>query len=272
MKFKKYQALGNDYLVYEADEPEGCLTPERIRLLCDRHYGIGADGILVWEEVPDGFGIRIFNPDGSEAEKSGNGLRIFGRYLYDKNLVSDKPFSVLTKGGEVKITVKEAGNSIDVYMGRASFRSADIPVTGPDREIQDEIIEVAGKIFHYNVVSLGNPHCVIFVDVLRNEDVLRYGPLIEKHIDFPNRVNVQFVKILAPDKVQIEIWERGVGYTLASGSSACAASLVAHRAGMCLPDTKVFMPGGSVTVSIDPSGGVVLTGPAKPVMQAVWLG
>ena len=272
MKFAKYQALGNDYLLIESSELVGKITPQLIQLLCDRHYGIGADGILIGScsRIPDEFVLQIFNPDGSEAEKSGNGLRIFGRYLFDNGLVKENTFRVSTKGGPAFLSVRDGGNSVEVFMGKASFQRQDIPVLESAQGYRDEILEVEGKEFQYNVVSLGNPHCVIILDDVVLEDVLYYGPLIERHNIFPNRINVQFVKVLSPSSIKIEIWERGAGYTLASGSSACAAGLIAYRLGKCLPSITVFMPGGPLSVVITDNDEVTQKGPASPVFHGVW--
>lgn len=273
MQFTKYQALGNDYIVVQPQEIAGRLVPQFIRSLCDRHFGAGADGVLVGPLVDSkgGLSVRIFNPDGSEAEKSGNGLRIFGRYLYDQGMVAEDPFRVSTHGGEVWVKVEDGGELIEVNMGKASFHSSQIPVLGPERIVWDEPILIDGQKMRYNALTLGNPHCVLLVNELLQQDVLRYGPLLERHENFPNRTNVQFVKIMARDSIQIEIWERGAGYTLASGSSACAAGIVAYRSGQCDPDIKVHMSGGVLLVSISDGYEVTQKGPAKPVYRGYWL-
>jgi diaminopimelate epimerase len=274
MEFMKYQALGNDYLVIQPQEIEQILSSQFIRLLCDHHIGIGADGVLVGPFSSDheaGFGLQIYNPDGSEAEKSGNGLRIFGRYLYDHGLVTEQRFQVRTKGGVVSIIVKDGGNSIEVNMGRASFRSVEIPVIGPERLILDETLIVEGRELSYNALTLGNPHCVIMVDELSKQDILYLGPIIENHSNFPNRTNVQFVQILSREAIRLEIWERGAGYTLASGSSACAAGVVAYRSGKCNSKINVRMPGGNLAVEVAENLEVSQTGPAVPVFKGTWL-
>ena len=248
MKFYKYHGLGNDYIVLDPSEVAEELTHERIRLLCHRNYGVGSDGILFGPFTKDGqeFALSIFNPDGSEAEKSGNGLRIFARYLYDQGKIGEERFEILTKGGVVWSQVQDSGKSVTVEMGKVSFRSEDIPVTGDPREVIDEEIPVLDKTFRFSAATIGNPHCVVLNAQVTKETVCKYGPAIENDTRFPNRTNVQLIKILDHNNVQIEIWERGAGYTLASGSSSGAAAAVAHHMGLCYRDVRVHMPGGQL--------------------------
>ncbi len=235
----KYHGLGNDYIVIDpADLPDE-LTPAWIRRICDRHYGAGADGILLGPlpATNANFGLRIFNPDGSEAEKSGNGLRIFARYLWDHGLVGDEPFIVATPGGVVTAQVEPGGCMVTVAMGRVSFDSRLIPVAGPPREVLNETIRAGATELHYCAATLGNPHCVVLREQVSAAEALRLGPLVETRLGplvetnarFPRRTNVQFMQVIDRTRLRIEIWERGAGYTLASGSSACAAAAVAHR-------------------------------------------
>ncbi len=198
MKFYKYHALGNDYLVLDPADLPNPLKPEQIQRICHRHFGIGSDGILVGrpESIAGEFSLRIFNPDGSEAEKSGNGLRIFARYLWDRGLVGESPFTILTAGGKVIATVDENGHEITVEMGKVSFESKSIPVTGPSREVIDETMRIEGKDFKYCAVSIGNPHCVLARKVLSEAETRHYGPLLENAPCFPRRTNVQFMRIL----------------------------------------------------------------------------
>jgi diaminopimelate epimerase len=264
VKFHKYQALGNDYLVVELAD-EAALTPARVRRICDRHYGVGSDGILLGRLEPQGFGLRILNPDGSEAEKSGNGLRIFARYLWDTGRVGGDAFAVVTKGGTVQCQVREAGASIFVEMGKASFASAQIPVAGPARDVVGERLEVGGEGFTFTGVTVGNPHCVIHTDALSPALAQKWGPLLETHALFPNRTNVQFVKVLDRQRIQIEIWERGAGYTLASGSSSCAAAAASVRLGLCAGDLTVIMPGGTLAIGVQNDFALTMLGPARQV-------
>jgi diaminopimelate epimerase len=271
MKFIKYHALGNDYLVLDPKDQDQsvALTTEQIKTICDRHYGIGSDGIL-FGPLPStraAFSLRIFNPDGSEAEKSGNGLRIFCRYLWDRRLVGDSLFSVETKGGVVQAQILNSGKLVRVEMGIVSFRSEDIPVAGPSREVLREQVTVGNRTFQYCGATIGNPHCVILLDDVSPSLAKQYGPLLEVHPLFPNRTNVQFVKILDRKNIRIEIWERGAGYTLASGSSSCASAAIACKLGFCESTMTVHMPGGEIEVSMDAAFRIVMTGPVTRVAK-----
>ena len=266
--FFKYHALGNDYIVMDPNKTGYALSEENIRLICHRNFGVGSDGILYGPLLEGGsMRLRILNPDGSEAEKSGNGIRIFSRYLVEAGYVSGREFSLVTAGGVVKVAVlDDAASLIKVDMGAADFNSQSLPVTGPAREVLGERIHVGGAAYDINCVSMGNPHCVILVGALSRELAERIGPLVETHPLFPRRTNVQFVQILDEGNIRIEIWERGAGYTLASGSSSCAAASVAHRLGLTRPAVKVHMPGGVIDIEIMPDGHVFMTGPASGVM------
>jgi len=246
------------------------MSPAAVRKVCDRHFGVGSDGVLIGVAMPDKrFSLRIFNPDGSEAEKSGNGLRIYVRYLWDNRLVHDEPFEVVTKGGIVRCLVQDAGRTITVDMGTASFDSQKIPVNGPKREVIDERIEIDGQAFKFTAVTVGNPHCVIHTDDVSAAIVKRFGPVLETHALFPNRTNVQFVKVIDRGRIQVEIWERGAGYTLASGSSSCAAAAASVRRGFCDGEVQVTMPGGELKIEVSPSFAVRMTGPASKVADGV---
>lgn len=271
IRFVKYHALGNDYLVLDASDVGEGLTPAQIQRICARHYGVGSDGILIGSlEGPDnGFSVRCFNPDGSEFEKTGNGLRIYSRYLWDEGWVQEEPFSIETLGGKVRAQVHPDGNQVTIQMGTVSFDSRLIPVTGPPREALDETISIEGQELRYCAATLGNPHCVVLCDEVSAENAQRWGPRIENDARFPNRTNVQLMRVLDRSNIQIEIWERGVGYTLASGSSSCAAAAVAHRLGQCDSDISVHMPGGTIYVSISDAMAVTMTGPVSKVCEGV---
>ena len=269
MKFQKYQALGNDYLVLQ----DAALPPQPgvVRQLCHRQLGAGADGVL-WPH-PSGqageFAVRIFNPDGSEAETSGNGLRIFARYLWDCGLVAAAQFAVTTLAGTVQCQVLAGGAAVRVQLGRARFESSAIPVAGAARAVVNEPLRVAGRLLHITAVSVGNPHCVVPLARISAALVQRLGPLLEHHALFPQRTNVQLVRVLAAHQIQIEIWERGAGYTLASGSSSCAAAAACVRLGLCRSPLQVRMPGGLLQVQVAPDYSVTLEGPAQKVYEGV---
>jgi diaminopimelate epimerase len=272
MRFFKYHALGNDYLVMNpADFPPGfSLTPGQIRKICHRNFGVGSDGIL-WGPLPStqaGFGLRIFNPDASEAEKSGNGLRIFSRFLWDHGLVKTSGFTIETPGGVVRAEV-ESGHLITVAMGKVSFDSRLIPVAGPAREVLNEPVTVQDRTFSFCAASIGNPHCVIPLPEISPELARHYGPGIEVHPNFPNRTNVQFMQVLDRANIRLEIWERGAGYTLASGSSSSAAAAVAHRLGLVDRQVTVHMPGGQISIEIGPDYAIRMSGPVTRVAEGM---
>ncbi len=265
--FAKYHALGNDYIVIDPKSLPSPLTKEQVVRICHRNFGIGSDGILLGP-LPSKkaeFALRIFNPDGSEAEKSGNGLRIFSRYLWDKKLVRQNAFSIETLGGLVKANVMERGKNVRVEMGRVSFWSDEIPVTGPRREVINEKISAGGREFTFCAATIGNPHCVLLLPKISAELARKYGPLLETHPCFPNRTNVQFMKVLDRRNIQIEIWERGAGHTLASGSSSSAAAAVAHKLGLCDREISVHMPGGVIAIEIGDDFAIRMTGPVTKV-------
>jgi len=269
MRFHKYHALGNDYIVLDpADYPAWAApTPAQTRVICHRNYGVGSDGIL-WGPLPSKkaeFALRIFNPDGSEAEKSGNGLRIFSRYLWDQGRVKASRVTIETAGGVVSAEIGKGGSPITVAMGSVSFDSRRIPVGGPAREVLGEPIEAQGRSFTYSAATIGNPHCVIPVEDLSPEIARRYGPEIEVNPLFPNRTNVQFLKVLDRSTIQIEIWERGAGYTLASGSSSSAAAAVARRLGLVDSPVSVRMPGGTIGIEIGDGYSILMTGTVNRV-------
>jgi diaminopimelate epimerase len=274
MRFSKYQALGNDYLVLEEADVGGPLSADLVRALCDRHFGVGADGVLLAlpPADPGRFGLRIFNPDGSEAEKSGNGIRIYARYLFDRKRVDAAPFHVDTPGGPVACRVLDEGDRISAAMGPVRFRSAEIPARGPEREVLRETIEVLGRPLEISAASVGNPHCVVLVDAASAELAKQLGPQLEHHPLFPKRANVQLVQVLGAHAIRIEIWERGVGYTLASGTSSCAAAAVCCRLRLCKSPVRVQMPGGELRVEIDAGFAATLTGPARKICEGVLSG
>ncbi|MGD8406371.1 MAG: diaminopimelate epimerase [Anaerolineales bacterium] len=263
MRFIKYHALGNDYLVISADE----LDTTQIQLLCHRNYGIGSDGILFGplESRTCNFGLRIFNPDGIEAEKSGNGLRIFARYLWDEGLDQGEPFTVETQGGAVTCQVDADGGIVSVEMGKVSFNGDRIPVRSEAREVLREQMQIEDREFEFCAASVGNPHCVILNDDPTPELARHYGPLVETDARFPNRTNVQFMQVLDRGNIRIEIWERGAGYTLASGSSSVAAAAVAYWLGLCNEDVIVHMPGGELQIRIGKDFSATLRGPVTRI-------
>jgi len=255
-QFAKYHALGNDMLVIDPATFTLPLTPERARLLCQRHFGLGADGIC-YGPLPDEQGpnpMRFINPDGSEAEKSGNGLRIFARYLWDEGYVHGRSFTITIHGQPVQADVLDDGaRTIALAMGRLTFARIE------------EAVQVGGEVVRLTAVSIGNPHCVLFTDDL--DAVHAIGPKLESAPLFPNRTNVQLARVLDDHTIEIAIWERGAGYTLASGTSASAAAGTAVRTGRCQSPVTVRMAGGDAVVVVDTDWQVVLTGTVTAVGQ-----
>ncbi len=268
--FLKSHGLGNDYIVLNHEEISFKLTEKAIIRICDEHFGIGSDGILL--KVPSkkaDFGLRILNPDGSEAEKSGNGLRIFSKYLYDYGFANTKVFSIETPGGIVQAEVVEERNGkaylVKVEMGKAIFEANKIPVNIEKPECIDEPLPLHDHSFKINCVSVGNPHCVILVDNLNEADVKTYGSDIENHPLFPNRINVQFAKVISQNEVEVMIWERGAGWTLASGSSSCAVAATVVKKGLTDRDLIVKMPGGNLHIEIDEDWEIRMTGEVREI-------
>jgi diaminopimelate epimerase len=249
----KSHGLGNDYLVADPAELVFVVTPERVRLLCDRHVGVGSDGLLVWRPP---LGLRVFNPDGSEAEKSGNGLRIFAKWLFDTGRVSGSRFAIEVGGASAAVEIEAAS-------GRAHLVTVDMgaPVLRDDLRA----LEVGGETLQVVALSIGNPHCVVFRDKLEVDDLRRLGPRLETHSAFPNRTNVQLARVIARDRVELLIWERGAGETQASGSSSCAVVAAAHHLSLVDRRVTASMPGGELGIRIDDHQHLWLKGPVEEV-------
>jgi diaminopimelate epimerase len=272
--FVKMHGLGNEYIILDSDNIDFKLTVPAIKRLCNIHFGIGSDGIVM--KVPSAkadFGFRVYNPDGSEAEKSGNGLRILCKFLFDYGFAKTRQFSVETLTDIVYADIieetKGKASLIRVDMGKAKFTPKDIPVNSELPEFIGQKITAGDREFEVNCVSVGNPHCVIIRDNLDEKEVLKYGPLLENHPIFPNRINVQFAKILSDHDAQILIWERGAGYTLASGSSSCGASSVLVKRGLINGDLTMHMQGGNLKIDIDKDFNIRMTGEVREVARGV---
>jgi diaminopimelate epimerase len=276
--FWKGHALGNDYLVLDPAEVGLSLTPARVRLLCDRHEGVGADGVLVptWirgRGARARFGVRILNPDGSEAEKSGNGVRIFARWLHATRRTRRTRFPVYTRGGVVEVALVLDGRGeasrATLGMGQASFDPRALPCTLRG-ELLDRPLRAAGRRLRFTGVSVGNPHCVVFARGRARwtaADLAALGPALETHAIFPRRANVQLATVAGPRGLDVLVWERGAGPTRASGTSACAAAAAALRLGLVRPPVAVRMPGGTLRVGLARDGNLVLAGAVAEVMR-----
>jgi diaminopimelate epimerase len=273
--FFRGHGLGNDYIVMDPKELTFKLSPKNIKTICDRNWGLGSDGILalVPSKTAD-FGLRIFNPDGSEAEKSGNGLRIFARYLHATGKTKKKQFTVETKGGLVTIAlhVDRHGDAseVTVEMGQATFKPAALPCTLEVPELIQQPIDAAGRALTFTGVSVGNPHCVVFKQAGESwsrEELLALGPVLENHNLFPKRTNVQLAIPTGPKEIFILIWERGAGETQASGSSSCAAASAAVRLGFVKSPVTVKMPGGTLRIEVAQDFHLTMKGPVAEVAR-----
>jgi diaminopimelate epimerase len=274
MRFTKMQGAGNDYIVLDALKEEVSSPGELARLMCDRHFGIGADGlILALSSGRADFRMRIFNPDGSEAEMCGNGIRCFGKYLYDKGLTRKKELEVETGAGIRRLKLLMEGSQVigaQVDMGKPILERSQIPMVGPSGKVIADRLQAGDQQFTVTCLSMGNPHCVIFVEELAGYPVGRVGPLVENASVFPHRANVEFVEILGQDRLKARVWERGVGETLACGTGASAAVVAAALNGVAGRYASVALPGG--TLEVDWQGeSVFLSGPAATVFEGEWL-
>lgn len=259
---EKYHGLGNDYLIFDPNKNNLTLTEKNIRLICDRNFGVGSDGIVVGPILEeDRLFMRIFNPDGSEAERSGNGVRILAKYLKDAGYIQKDKVVFHTIAGEVHVQyLNEEGTRMRASMGRLTFFSDEIPVTGERREVVNETLMFGRIPYRVTCVSIGNPHCVIFLNEISKELVCKIGKLAEESEYFPEKINTQLLKVIDRQHIEIEIYERGVGYTLASGSSGCAAAGAAYKQGLTDPHMYVHMPGGILEIEILEDGMVMMTG------------
>jgi diaminopimelate epimerase len=262
----KYQALGNDYLVFDMPGPLDELIA-LLPVLCDRHLGLGSDGLLAFD--PAGMAVRIFNPDGSEAQKSGNGLRITAAHAVLEHGAGNA-FELATVGRKnpVRVLARNGAEVItELDIGRASFRAADLPARFDGEPERVHLDTPVGRV-EAMLVSVGNPHCVVFGEPVTMQRCLELGPHLETHAAFPERTNVQLFEVVDRNHVRIEIWERGAGYTLASGTSASAVAAGCMRAGLVDDQVTIQMPGGDLQVRKEASGNLVQSGPARRVYRA----
>ncbi|HET6312007.1 MAG TPA: diaminopimelate epimerase [Candidatus Nitrosotalea sp.] len=262
----KYQALGNDYFVLDLPAPLDAVVAV-LPVLCDRHRGLGSDGLLAFD--PKAMTVRIFNPDRSEAQKSGNGLRIAAAHAVLQHGAGDR-FELKTAGGPnpVQVLARNGAEIVsELDIGRPSFRAADLPANFDGEPDRVHLDTPAGSV-EAMLVSVGNPHCVVFGQPATMARCLELGPHLERHPAFPERTNVQLFEVVDRGRVRVEIWERGAGYTLASGTSASAVAAACMRAGLIDDDVTVQMPGGDLKIRREISGHLVQSGPARRVYQA----
>jgi diaminopimelate epimerase len=268
--------LGNDFVFLDhfavaTDED----YPELAKQLCHRQFGIGGDGLVVIlpSTVADAR-MRIINSDGSEPEMCGNGIRCFARYVYDHGIVNHNPMRVETLAGvlTIQLTIKEAQvQGVRVDMGEPILRADLIPVLGQGEPVVGETLEVLGETFLYTAVSMGNPHCVIFVENFEALDFERFGPAIEKHALFPRKTNVEFIVVNSPKELTMKVWERGAGPTLACGTGACASAVAGVLNHKTERAVTVHLPGGDLLIEWGLDNHIYMTGPATYVFKGEWL-
>lgn len=267
--FVKLEALGNAYIVVNPkDKPHW--EKDEVVEWCSEEWGIGSDGILwgpFYDSPIDPPRLEIFNSDGTQAEKSGNGLRIFSRYLWDEGFVTTSPFTIFTPSGPVESKVFD-DSKIEIHMGKATF------IGEPKEKLSvqcDEHSTESMRDFDVSRVSIGNPHCCVFSGFDTVHDVKKWGKFFEHHSRFPHKTNVQFAKIVSKSEIFFEVWERGSGYTLASGSSACAVAFAAFSRGLVGSKLNMKMPGGEIDIEISNDGEILMTGPATWICRGTWL-
>jgi diaminopimelate epimerase len=262
----KYQALGNDYLVLDLPGSLDQVIP-LLPVLCDRFRGLGSDGLLAFD--PKAMTVRIFNPDGSEAQKSGNGLRITAAHAVLEHGAGDEfELRTLDRSNQVRVLARNGAEIVcELDIGRPSFRAADLPARFDGEPDRVHLDTPAGRV-EAMLVSVGNPHCVVFGEPATKARCLELGPHLEHHSAFPERTNVQLFEVMDRARVRVEIWERGAGYTLASGTSASAVAAACMRAGLADDRVTIQMPGGDLEIHRTKSGNLVQSGPARRVYRA----
>jgi diaminopimelate epimerase len=269
MKFTKMQGMGNDYIYFNGFE-EKIDDPNSLSIrLSDRHFGIGGDGIVIIlpSEIAD-FRMRMFNADGSEGKMCGNASRCIGKYVYEKGLTKKTEVTLETLSGIKKLSLTVNNGkvvSVTVDMGKAEFKADKIPVTADTDEVVNQPISMGGKGWHMTCVSMGNPHCVIFTDNVKDMELEKIGPLFENAPIFPERINTEFVRVIDEKTLEMRVWERGSGETLACGTGACATVSAAVKNGICKPDTfvKIKLLGGELNIKYCSNGTVLMEGGAE---------
>lgn len=277
MKFTKMHGLGNDYIVINDTVEKVKDKAGLAQKLCERRFSVGADGIIfVGNSAKCDVQFQIFNPDGSEAEMCGNGMRCFAKYVYEKGTVKKTKFNVETLAGTIipEVNVQKGQVvSVKVDMGKPILERSRIPMVGKEGRVLNEDFTLEGKKYKLSAVSMGNPHAIIFVDDVGRYPVGTIGPKIENHSLFPKRTNVEFVQVLSPEKIKLRVWERGAGETLACGTGACASVVAASLLGKVKRNSKVdvLLPGGKLEVTVKYEGDepvrVWMEGPAETVYE-----
>lgn len=275
MKFTKMQGLGNDYVYINGSQEKIEHAAELAVTVSDRHYGIGSDGLIIINSsaVAD-FEMEMYNADGSRSEMCGNGIRCVGKYVYDYGLTRQTHITVETLGGIKYLDLTVANNKVTevrVNMGKPELNAKRIPIKCDRETVLNESIFINGETYMMTGVSMGNPHAVVFVTDLAGLDIQKLGPLFEHHNSFPNRVNTEFVKVLNQDTVEMRVWERGSGETLACGTGACAVAVACILNGLTNDDVTVRLLGGNLRIQWNRVENMVyMTGPAEVVFDGEW--
>ncbi|OEH85744.1 diaminopimelate epimerase [Desulfuribacillus stibiiarsenatis] len=275
MKFTKMHGLGNDFVVVNEKTVPTDVLDLAVKV-CDRNFGVGADGLvyILPSEIAD-FQMRIFNSDGTEAEQCGNAIRCVAKYIYDYQLTAATEINLETKAGiqAVSLTVVDSKvTAVRVNMGSPILEGEKVPTIFNENPVIEKEIMIDGTSLCFTAVSMGNPHAVIFVDTIENHFVKGLGPIIEKHEYFPRKTNVEFVEILNQSEVNMHVWERGCGETLACGTGACATAVAAYLTGRTGPSVTVRLKGGDLFIEWDQEQNVVyMTGPSTVVFTGTWL-
>ena len=275
IEFAKYHGLGNDFILIDnRHSAEPVVTPEQAAVLCDRHFGIGADGVIfaLPGQNDTDYTMRIFNSDGSEPEMCGNGIRCLAKFIADLEGSEAKTLYRIHTGAGVISPELRSDSQVKVDMGVPRLLAAQIPTTlgAPDAKVIDVPIEVAGKSWSVTCVSMGNPHCITFVDDVAAVALEAVGPQFEHHQVFPQRTNTEFIQVIRRDYVKMRVWERGAGVTLACGTGACASVVAGVLVGKCDRKTAVELPGGVLEIEwAEVSGRIYMTGPAQRVFTGI---
>lgn len=273
MKFTKMHGIGNDYIYFNCFE-ENITNPEALAIkLSDRHFGVGGDGIILIlpSDIAD-FRMRMFNADGSEGKMCGNGTRCIGKYVYDKNLTNKEEVTLETLSGikKLKLRIEDSKvKRVDVNMGKAILKASDIPVIYPKEEVINEKVIIDNKEYYITCISMGNPHCIVYMDGIDDMDIERIGRKFENNPIFPEATNTEFVEVIDEKNLKMRVWERGSGETLACGTGACAVTVASVLNNHCKinEEINVQLLGGDLKVKYLTTGEVLMSGPAEFVFE-----
>ncbi|SJZ97474.1 diaminopimelate epimerase [Selenihalanaerobacter shriftii] len=277
MNFTKMHGLGNDFVLVNGFEEDINDLNELAQQICDRHFGVGADGLVLIlpSEIEEAdFRMRIFNPDGSEPEMCGNAIRCFGKYVYENSLTDKNKIKVETLAGIIIPELIFEGDEVEavkVDMGEPRLHSDDIPITGVDKDkVVKEKLDIDGEEYEITTVSMGNPHCMVFVDDADEFPVAEIGPKIEEHPRFPAKTNVEFIEVVNSAEIKMRVWERGAGVTLACGTGACGSTVASILNELTDNKVEVHLLGGDLTIEWAKNNHVYMTGPAEEVFIGEW--